>query len=349
LAELLGELGERFEHVVIDSPPVLSVTDATIVSRIVDGVVLVVQSGATSRGALLRTVRTLDTAGARILMIIAVPACLLAAKTVRIALAETWGNSYDPKKVQQAITLDPTNPEFRYWLAILYLSGGAGEPSEAVSSLQKAIQLNPNHAKYWLSLANACFITGDQACAARGFEQAVKLAPMKPGIEIGVYRGQVISLWALLARHLNYTIEIHAVSPFTPAADSCSTYSDEVDYLADTIRNFEYFGLALPTFHVGLSTDSPISRFIGDTSWDIAYIDGSHELEVANADFLACSQSMKPGGIIVFDDASLFTDYRPPRWSFGGHPGPSRVADRVDPTCFREILGVGHNRAFLRL
>ena len=39
MAELLDELSERFEQVVIDSPPVLSVTDATIVSRIVDGVV----------------------------------------------------------------------------------------------------------------------------------------------------------------------------------------------------------------------------------------------------------------------------------------------------------------------
>lgn len=67
MLELLGGLGDRFEHVVIDSPPVLAVTDATILSRIVDGVVLVVQSGNTPRGALLRTHRTLEAAGARIL------------------------------------------------------------------------------------------------------------------------------------------------------------------------------------------------------------------------------------------------------------------------------------------
>ena len=70
MAELLEACGQRFEHVVIDSPPVLSVTDATILSRVVDGTVVVVQSGATSRGGLLRTVRTLDTAGARVLGVI---------------------------------------------------------------------------------------------------------------------------------------------------------------------------------------------------------------------------------------------------------------------------------------
>lgn len=67
MLELLSAFGERFEHVVVDSPPVLAVTDATILSRIVDGVVLVVQSGNTASGALLRTHRTLQAAGARIL------------------------------------------------------------------------------------------------------------------------------------------------------------------------------------------------------------------------------------------------------------------------------------------
>jgi polysaccharide biosynthesis transport protein len=70
MLELLCAFGERFEHVVIDSPPVLAVTDSTILSRIVDGVALVIQSGNTPRGALLRTHRTLETAGARILGLI---------------------------------------------------------------------------------------------------------------------------------------------------------------------------------------------------------------------------------------------------------------------------------------
>lgn len=67
MLELLRTLSERFEHVVIDTPPVMAVTDATILSRAVDGVVLVAECGGTSMAALQRTRRTLEAAGATIL------------------------------------------------------------------------------------------------------------------------------------------------------------------------------------------------------------------------------------------------------------------------------------------
>ncbi len=67
MKKLLDKMVDRFEHVVIDSPPVLAVTDATILSSVVDGVVLVAESGATPRGGLMRTRRVLESAGARIL------------------------------------------------------------------------------------------------------------------------------------------------------------------------------------------------------------------------------------------------------------------------------------------
>ena len=64
---LFEKLASRFKHVILDSPPVLPVTDATILSRLADGVVLVVASGDTPRAGLLRTRRILENAGARIL------------------------------------------------------------------------------------------------------------------------------------------------------------------------------------------------------------------------------------------------------------------------------------------
>lgn len=67
MADLLEKLSERFEQIIIDSPPVMAVTDATILSRLVDGVVIVAQGSRTSKTSLLRTCRTLDAAGARIL------------------------------------------------------------------------------------------------------------------------------------------------------------------------------------------------------------------------------------------------------------------------------------------
>jgi succinoglycan biosynthesis transport protein ExoP len=70
MAKLIRQLAERFEHVIIDSPPVLAVTDATILSNLVDGVVLVAESGRTAQVALLRTRSILENAGARILGVV---------------------------------------------------------------------------------------------------------------------------------------------------------------------------------------------------------------------------------------------------------------------------------------
>jgi predicted O-methyltransferase YrrM len=81
----------------------------------------------------------------------------------------------------------------------------------------------------------------------------------------------------------------------------------------------------------------------------MVYIDGNHDYDVARQDWEACSQSLKPGGVIVLDDASRDTAYRPPLFATAGHPGPSRLAGEIDARTFREILRVGHNRAFQKI
>jgi capsular exopolysaccharide synthesis family protein len=67
MQKLLQELRGRFEHVVLDSAPLLLVTDATILSGLVDGVVLVVESGVMARRGLLRAQKILQSAGGKIL------------------------------------------------------------------------------------------------------------------------------------------------------------------------------------------------------------------------------------------------------------------------------------------
>jgi capsular exopolysaccharide synthesis family protein len=51
---IIAELSERFDRVIFDSPPVGAVTDAAILARLVDGVVLVAKGGSTRREALRR-------------------------------------------------------------------------------------------------------------------------------------------------------------------------------------------------------------------------------------------------------------------------------------------------------
>jgi exopolysaccharide transport family protein len=54
MKNVLEELRKQFDHIVIDSPPTLSVTDAVIMSTSADAVVLVIRSGHTTKPALRR-------------------------------------------------------------------------------------------------------------------------------------------------------------------------------------------------------------------------------------------------------------------------------------------------------
>ena len=54
MAELLRECRETYSHVVIDSPPILSVTDGVLMSHMVDAVVLVVRHGKSSKHVVRR-------------------------------------------------------------------------------------------------------------------------------------------------------------------------------------------------------------------------------------------------------------------------------------------------------
>ena len=59
--------GDRFDHVVIDSPPVLAVADAIIVGEQSDGVLLVVHGGDTARQNVVAAVDKLRAGRVRIL------------------------------------------------------------------------------------------------------------------------------------------------------------------------------------------------------------------------------------------------------------------------------------------
>jgi len=67
---LLVELRKQYKFLVVDSPPLLPVTDAMILSTFVDGVVFVVESGATVRGAVMRARKILQNVGANVIGIV---------------------------------------------------------------------------------------------------------------------------------------------------------------------------------------------------------------------------------------------------------------------------------------
>lgn len=65
--ELVQALSDNYDHVIIDTPPVMLVTDATILSRYVDGVIVVARVGQTSKQGLQQSISELEKVGANIL------------------------------------------------------------------------------------------------------------------------------------------------------------------------------------------------------------------------------------------------------------------------------------------
>jgi polysaccharide biosynthesis transport protein len=63
---VLEELREQYDHIVIDTPPTLSVTDAVVMSTSADAVVLVIRSGQTTKPALRRARDILIQVNARV-------------------------------------------------------------------------------------------------------------------------------------------------------------------------------------------------------------------------------------------------------------------------------------------
>ena len=66
MKDILAELREQYDHIVVDTPPTLSVTDAVVMSTRADSVVLVIRSGQTTKQALRRSRDLLMQVNARV-------------------------------------------------------------------------------------------------------------------------------------------------------------------------------------------------------------------------------------------------------------------------------------------
>ncbi len=66
MASLMRLLQNKFTHVVVDSPPIASFTDGVLIASMVDGVILVVHAGKSSRQVVRRSRQLLNEIGAKI-------------------------------------------------------------------------------------------------------------------------------------------------------------------------------------------------------------------------------------------------------------------------------------------
>ncbi len=70
MVALLRQLEARYDHVIIDSPPLLPVTDAAVLSKLTGGAVMVVGAGRANRDQVEKALESLGTLGARILGVV---------------------------------------------------------------------------------------------------------------------------------------------------------------------------------------------------------------------------------------------------------------------------------------
>lgn len=66
MREMMTLLGTKFDHIIIDSPPLINVTDPVILSTMVDGVIMVVHAGKSTRDVIRRASQELTSVGAKV-------------------------------------------------------------------------------------------------------------------------------------------------------------------------------------------------------------------------------------------------------------------------------------------
>jgi capsular exopolysaccharide synthesis family protein len=66
MREMLTQLSERYDHIILDSPPLINVTDPVILSTMVDGVIMVVHAGKSTRDVVRRASQELTGVGAKV-------------------------------------------------------------------------------------------------------------------------------------------------------------------------------------------------------------------------------------------------------------------------------------------
>lgn len=67
MEDLIQQLRDEYDFVLIDTPPVLAVTDASVLSRITDASILIIRYGAAQRHVVQRCIDMLDRSGAHLL------------------------------------------------------------------------------------------------------------------------------------------------------------------------------------------------------------------------------------------------------------------------------------------
>jgi len=168
-------------------------------------------------------------------------------------------------------------------------------------------------------------------------------------LEIGVYKGQILSLVKLLASRERKFADVTGVTLLSSFAGDTGEFPkfEDVDYRERIEDLHDRYGLFHPRLIVGDSTTQKIQAEVRKYGpFDIVYIDGCHEYNYVMKDLLAYGPMVRPGGLLVVDDCS--NNLNMPEGFFKGIEPVSRAVRTVietDPQ-WEHLLAVVHNRVW---
>jgi hypothetical protein len=188
-------------------------------------------------------------------------------------------------------------------------------------------------------------------------------------LEIGVFKGQIVTLWALLAKTHSWPLHIHGLTPFEgqplPASRwwrafwrrinpyfqeriNSGDFYPEDDYAEIVRRHFAHHALdfAAVRWVRGYSTDPAVLATVNADRFQVVYIDGGHTYEVASTDIANFAPKVVPGGWLVMDDASHGL---PGTTFWKGYESVARACELLPALGFKNVLNVGHNRVFEKI
>jgi hypothetical protein len=172
-------------------------------------------------------------------------------------------------------------------------------------------------------------------------------------LEIGVYKGSIIALSQMISVELGMDIQTYGITPLAAVGDKYSTYSnDDYDYAVSYV--YHKLGVPLDNTNIiqGLSTDESVknsARINGP--YDVVYIDGGHDYDTVVNDILLCNDILKPGGLLVMDDASSLLNIGNSHPGFAGHMDVAcAIRDRIDvDNNYVHLFACGHNRVWKKI
>jgi hypothetical protein len=171
-------------------------------------------------------------------------------------------------------------------------------------------------------------------------------------LEVGVYKGQVLSLVQLIARYARKSVEVYGVTPLSRTSGPTGKFTKfpDCDYAAMIHDLHVRFALTQPNI-IPYDSTCPHAKQIVDKldEFDVVYVDGCHEYDYVVKDLMYYPEKLRVGGLLVVDDSA--NNLHQPWGYFQGIEDVSRaVRTIIEPDSrYVHLFACMHNRVWRKI